>query len=200
MLALPLSFHATAQLMAQFPKELRILGVDPGTQVTGYGLVDIIGKKPRLLQYGVIKLGKHADHALRLHRIFERMLHLIDEYAPDHVALEAPFFGKNVQSMLKLGRAQGAAMAAALHRQIPITEYAPKLVKKSVTGNGTASKEQVAGLLMTQLSFTTKPDDMLDATDALAVALTHHIQQGVQVRNSGSWANFLQKNPGRVAK
>ncbi|MEM9390785.1 MAG: crossover junction endodeoxyribonuclease RuvC, partial [Bacteroidota bacterium] len=133
--------------------ETIILGLDPGTSVMGYGLISVSGQQLKLLQYGVIHLGKYAGHELKLKKIFERVVSLIDDYHPDEVALEAPFYGKNVQSMLKLGRAQGVAMAAALSRQIPITEYAPKKVKQSVTSNGNASKEQVAAMLMTLLNF-----------------------------------------------
>ena len=147
-----------------------------------------------VIQYGVIHLSKYTGHELKLKKIFDRVLALIEEYHPDEVALEAPFYGKNVQSMLKLGRAQGVAMAAALFREIPITEYAPKKVKQAVTGNGNASKEQVAKMLMTLLSLKEVPK-LLDATDALAVAVCHHFQKGKQVKNTGSWAAFLSENP-----
>ncbi|MFY0606139.1 MAG: crossover junction endodeoxyribonuclease RuvC [Cyclobacteriaceae bacterium] len=173
-----------------------ILGVDPGTSVMGYGIIKVRKSQVTLLQFGVIHLSKYAGHELKLKKIFERILSLIDDYHPDEVALEAPFFGKNVQSMLKLGRAQGVAMAAALSREIPITEYAPKKVKQSVTGNGNASKEQVAAMLKTLLKFDEAP--LLDATDALAVALCHHYQGGKPVQSAKSWKAFLADNPGRV--
>jgi crossover junction endodeoxyribonuclease RuvC len=178
-------------------KEKIILGLDPGTVVMGYGLISIKGTTLELLQFGVIHLDKYDEHELRLKKIFDRVLNLIDEYHPDEVALEAPFFGKNVQSMLKLGRAQGVAMSAALFREIPIIEYAPKKVKQSVTGNGNASKEQVAKMLMTLLKIRELPK-LLDATDALAVALCHHFQKGIKTQSTKSWKNFLQLNPDRV--
>jgi crossover junction endodeoxyribonuclease RuvC len=180
-------------------KEKIILGLDPGTNIMGYGVITIQGSKIRLLQFGVIKLGKVDSHELRLKKIFDRVLSLIDEYHPDEVALEAPFFGKNVQSMLKLGRAQGVAMSAALYREIPIVEYAPKKVKQSVTGNGNASKEQVAKMLMTLLAIKELPK-LLDATDALAVALCHHYNNGQAKTKVKSWGAFLKENPGRLKK
>lgn len=183
--------------MGKVIRENIILGLDPGTNIMGYGVITIRGGKFELLQFGIIRLGKVDSHELRLKKIFERVLSLIDEYHPDEVALEAPFFGKNVQSMLKLGRAQGVAMSAALYRQIPITEYAPKKVKQSVTGNGNASKEQVAKMLMTLLSIKEMPK-LLDATDALAVALCHHYQQGVVKPKAKSWEAFIKDNPGRL--
>lgn len=163
----------------------------------GYGLIAVAGQQLKLLQFGVIHLSKYTQHELKLKKIFERVLSLIDDYHPDEVALEAPFYGKNVQSMLKLGRAQGVAMAAALSREIPITEYAPKKVKQSVTSNGNASKEQVAAMLMTLLSFQESPR-LLDATDALAVAVCHHFQQGSAKSSVKSWKAFVSENPGRV--
>ncbi|MEQ8245415.1 crossover junction endodeoxyribonuclease RuvC [Fulvivirga sp.] len=179
-------------------KEQIILGLDPGTSVMGYGLITIKGQKISVLQFGVIHLSKYSGHELKLKKIFERVISLIDDYHPDEVALEAPFFGKNVQSMLKLGRAQGVAMAAALSREIPITEYAPKKVKQSVTSNGNASKEQVANMLMTLLKIKELPK-LLDATDALAVAVCHHFQKGsLQKAGPKSWKAFVGDNPGRV--
>jgi len=178
-------------------KEKIILGLDPGTNVMGYGIISIKGSKLELLQYGVIHLSKYSGHELKLKKIFDRVLNLVDEFHPDEVALEAPFFGKNVQSMLKLGRAQGVAMSAALYREIPITEYAPKKVKQSVTGNGNASKEQVAKMLMTLLAIKEIPK-LLDATDALAVALCHHFQKGELKSKSKSWEGFLKDHPERV--
>ena len=178
-------------------KEKIILGLDPGTTIMGYGIICIKGSAISLLQYGVIHLNKYAAHELKLKKIFERVLSLVDEYKPDEVALEAPFFGKNVQSMLKLGRAQGVAMSAALYRSIPIVEYAPRKIKQSVTGNGNASKEQVAKMLMNVLSIHELPK-LLDATDALAVAVCHHYQQGLVKSKNRSWSAFLKENPGRI--
>lgn len=180
-------------------KEKIILGLDPGTNIMGYGIIVVVGSRMSMMQYGVINMGKYGDHALKLKKIFERVLALVDEYKPDEVALEAPFFGKNVQSMLKLGRAQGVAMSAALYREIPITEYAPKKVKQSVTGNGNASKEQVARMLMQIFSIKELPK-LLDATDALAVAVCHHYQNGALKSKASSWSSFLKENPGRVKK
>ncbi|REE05732.1 crossover junction endodeoxyribonuclease RuvC [Marinoscillum furvescens] len=175
-----------------------ILGIDPGTTVMGYGIIKTRKQQVTLLQFGVIHLSKYSGHELKLKKIFERVISLIDDYHPDEVALEAPFFGKNVQSMLKLGRAQGVAMAAALSREIAITEYAPKKVKQSVTGNGNASKEQVAAMLKTLLKFDDAPK-LLDATDALAVALCHHYQGGGTTKASyKSWKAFLSENPNRA--
>lgn len=182
---------------AKDTKEKVILGLDPGTSVMGYGLILITGNKMSLLQFGVIHLSKYKNHEIKLKKIFERVISLIDDYHPDEVALEAPFFGKNIQSMLKLGRAQGVAMAAALSRDIPIVEYAPKKVKQSVTGNGNASKEQVAQMLMTLLSFTEAPK-LLDATDALAVAVCHNFQGGINVQQGKGWKAFLKNNPDRA--
>ncbi|MFA0963030.1 crossover junction endodeoxyribonuclease RuvC [Roseivirga sp. BDSF3-8] len=177
-------------------KEKIILGLDPGTTVMGYGIIIVKGNRMSLLQFGVIHLSKYSQHELKLKKIFDRVASLLDEHCPDEVALEAPFYGKNVQSMLKLGRAQGVAMAAALSREIPITEYAPKKVKQSVTGNGNASKEQVAEMLKKLLGFTEQPK-LLDATDALAVAVCHNFQNGRGNSPSKSWKAFLKDNPGR---
>lgn len=156
-----------------------IMGIDPGTIVMGYGLIEVRGQEARLLALGVISLSKYEDHYLRLKRIFERVQGLIDEFHPDELAIEAPFFGKNVQSMLKLGRAQGVAMAAALTRDIPITEYVPMRIKQAITGNGAASKEQVAGMVQRYLKI---PQDQmpreLDATDGLAAAQFTHLKMG----------------------
>lgn len=183
----------------RIPQQI-ILGLDPGTTVTGYGIICVNGRQIRLVKYGVIRLGKAGTHEGKLKKIFDEVLKLLDEFTPDEVALEAPFYGKNVQSMLKLGRAQGVAMAAALSRQIPITEYAPKKVKQAVTGNGNASKEQVARTLLQQFGIRQTPH-LLDATDALAVALCHH---GSKHNLSGSaskkisWRNFVELHPHRI--
>ena len=165
--------------------------------VMGYGVLLAAGSIIRVLQYGVIRLDKYESHELRLKKIFERVLALVEEFKPDEVALEAPFFGKNVQSMLKLGRAQGVAMAAALYREVPITEYAPRKVKQAVTGNGNASKEQVSSMMLALLKIKDKPE-FLDATDALAVALCHHHQSKHGVAKTASWSAFIKKNPGRI--
>ena len=176
-----------------------ILGIDPGTTIAGYGVIGINGKNPELIALGVIDLRKQKDHYLKLKHIFDRTLGLIDEYKPDDLAVEAPFYGKNVQSMLKLGRAQGASIAAALYRAVPIYEYAPKKIKMSITGQGSASKEQVAGMLKNLLKF--KGDDiLLDATDGLGAAMCHFFQSQKPSEKSqyGSWKEFMSKNPGRV--
>lgn len=180
-------------------KEKVILGIDPGTNVMGYGLILIEGKQYTVMQYGVIHLKKYENHELKLKKIFERVTGIITEFNPDMVALEAPFYGQNVQSMLKLGRAQGVAIAAALARDIPITEYSPKKIKQSVTGNGNASKIQVAEMLKTLLKLTETPK-LLDATDALAVALCHHFHDGrLQTRGrKAGWKSFIQENPERI--
>ncbi|MBK6266315.1 crossover junction endodeoxyribonuclease RuvC [Marivirga sp. S37H4] len=174
-----------------------ILGLDPGTSVMGYGVIKISGTKMTMLQYGVIHLSKYANHEVKLRKIFDRVTSLINDYLPDEVALEAPFYGKNIQSMLKLGRAQGVAMAAALQKDLPITEYAPKKVKMSVTGNGNASKEQVAEMLKTLLGIKEIPK-LLDATDALGVAVCHHFQGKTGTSSTKSWKAFINDNPGRV--
>lgn len=180
-------------------KERIILGIDPGTNVMGYGLILCKGEKMSVIQFGVIHLSKYKNHEIKLKKIFDRVTELLKEYLPDEVALEAPFFGKNVQSMLKLGRAQGVAMAAALNRDMPIHEYAPKKVKQSVTGNGNASKEQVAHMIQMLLKFDEVPK-LLDATDALAVAICHHYSSKSVLGRSGkkSWKSFIADNPGRV--
>ena len=179
------------------PKEKIILGLDPGTNVMGYGLVLVNGQKLSVIQYGVFKLAQYTTHELKLKKIFERVMGILNEFTPDEVALEAPFFGKNVQSMLKLGRAQGVAMAAALSCEIPITEYSPKKVKQSVTGNGNASKEQVAKMLMSLLNIKEEPK-MLDATDALGVAVCHYFQNGKSASKKKTWASFVNDNPTRM--
>ncbi|MCD4768875.1 MAG: crossover junction endodeoxyribonuclease RuvC [Bacteroidales bacterium] len=176
-----------------------ILGIDPGTTIAGYGVIVIEESEPSLISLGVIDMRKIKDHYLKIKHIFDRTLGLIDEYHPDELAIEAPFYGKNVQSMLKLGRAQGASIAAALHRSIPVYEYAPRKIKMSITGVGSASKEQVSSMLMILLKF--KSDDiLLDATDGLAAALCHYYQSNKPETGSkyNSWKDFMNKNPGRV--
>lgn len=178
-----------------------IIGIDPGTNIMGYGILGIVGKKPKMIAMGVIQLNKFESHYLRLRRIYERVTQLVEQYLPDEMAIEAPFFGKNVQSMLKLGRAQGVAMAAALSRDVPITEYEPRKIKMAITGNGGASKEQVQAMLQRILDI---PQSsllpQLDATDALAAALCHHYESDRPKIEKGcsSWKEFISKNPGRV--
>jgi crossover junction endodeoxyribonuclease RuvC len=177
-----------------------ILGIDPGTSITGYGVIKIIsGGDPELIAIGLLDLTKFDDHYVKLKYIFDRVTGIIDEYHPDELAIEAPFFGKNVQSMLKLGRAQGAAIAAALSRSVPIFEYAPRKIKMSITGQGAASKEQVASMLMNILKFSLN-DIRLDATDGLAAALCHFYQTNNPVKQKAynSWKDFINKNPGRA--
>ncbi|MEY3397486.1 MAG: hypothetical protein RL220_80, partial [Bacteroidota bacterium] len=163
---------------------------------------EVMGKKPSLMVMGVLQLDKIDDHALKLQKIFDRTIGLIEEFHPDELAIEAPFFGKNVQSMLKLGRAQGVAIAAALSRQIPMVEYAPRKIKQSITGNGNASKEQVAAML--QQVFSIPVHEMpakLDATDGLAVALCHHYATSSVLGSAGKakdWKSFIKNNPGRI--
>lgn len=164
----------------------------------GYGLVHIKGNKIELIVMGVLRLEKIGDPALKLQKIFEKVVHLIEEYKPDELAIEAPFFGKNVQSMLKLGRAQGVAIAGALSKNLPIQEYSPKKIKQSITGNGNASKEQVSEMLKTLLNFKETPE-FLDATDALGVAVCHHFQRkpGTATKTYSGWKSFLAENPNK---
>lgn len=176
-----------------------ILGIDPGTNIMGFGLIVDKGKKIELIALDVIKLNHLDTHPLKLKSIFEKVLGLIDHYHPDEVALEAPFFGKNVQSMLKLGRAQGVAMAAALYRDIPIFEYSPRKVKQSITGHGNASKEQVSAMINRLLVITEQPK-YFDATDAVAVACCHYFQRTAEgpATSYTGWGAFVSNNPGRV--
>jgi len=180
-------------------KEKIILGIDPGTRIMGYGFISICNNKIELLCLDVVNLEKIKDHPLKLKKIFETTLELIDQYHPDELAIEAQFFGKNVQSMLKLGRAQGVAIAAALHRTIPIFEYSPKRIKQSICGNGNASKEQVAAMLENILKIKNMPKQ-LDATDGLAVAICHYYQSRSMQTEKGikGWESFLKKNPDRI--
>lgn len=177
-----------------------ILGIDPGTSIMGYGIVKEVKNKADLLCMGVVKLDHLDDHPHKLKHIFERTVLLIDQYHPDCLAIEAPFYGKNIQVMLKLGRAQGVAMAAALSRSIPIFEYSPRKIKQSITGNGNASKEQVGAMLKTLLEFTETPA-FLDATDGLAVALCHSFQKTGSAGNKNSysgWDAFAKDNLKRI--
>jgi crossover junction endodeoxyribonuclease RuvC len=163
----------------------------------GYGVVCAKGKTIELVSHGVLKLEKYPDHAIKLRMIFDKMIGLIEGYHPDELAIEAPFYGKNVQSMLKLGRAQGVAIAAALSRDIPYTEYAPRRIKQAITGSGSASKEQVAKMIQTLLSMNTLPD-YLDASDGLAAAVCHCFQNKTSSQAGySSWKSFINNNPGR---
>ncbi|MDR1896361.1 MAG: crossover junction endodeoxyribonuclease RuvC [Prevotellaceae bacterium] len=177
------------------------MGIDPGTTVTGYGIISVSGSTASLVVLGVIELYKYDDHYRKLQRIFERVTQLIEEYKPGELAIEAPFYGKNVQSMLKLGRAQGAAMAAALAQHLPIAEYAPRKIKLAITGQGAASKEQVAKILQNLLKIKELPKD-LDATDGLAAAMCHFFQSNRPAAGASykSWKDFIGKNPGRVKR
>lgn len=193
--------------MNKIVKELIVLGIDPGTNVTGYGIISVKQKQFTMIAAGVLKLEDLDDHHLKLKRIFERILQIVETYKPDECAIEAPFFGKNVQSMLKLGRAQGVAIAAALYREIPVYEYSPRKVKMAVTGRGAATKEQVAAMLQRIASFETLPK-YLDATDALAVAVCHSLQLNPTAtstsasrkskKKGNSWASFASQNPDKI--
>lgn len=177
-----------------------ILGIDPGTTVMGYGLVHVQGKNLKLINFGAIQLSKLGNQPDKLKRIFDRVEAIVTEYKPDELAIEAPFFGKNVQSMLKLGRAQGVAIAVALSKNIPYEEYTPKRIKQSITGNGNASKEQVASMLQTVLQFKEMPR-YLDATDGLAAAVCHHFSKGIGENNktgAKDWASFVKQNPSKL--
>ena len=176
-----------------------ILGIDPGTTIMGFGLIKTTKREMRLIQLHELQLKKYDNHFLKLQKIFNRTIEIIDEFHPDEIAIEAPFFGKNVQSMLKLGRAQGVAMAAGLSRQIPITEYSPKKIKMSITGNGNASKEQVAKMLKNILSFEELPKN-LDSTDGLAAAVCHHFNKNHINKETkfSSWRSYIEQNPKRT--
>ena len=179
-----------------------IMGIDPGTNVMGYGIIKCIGQKAEMVAMGVIDMRKEDDPYLRHGHIFERVTGIIDEYLPDEIAIEAPFFGKNVQSMLKLGRAQGVAIAAAIQHSVPIHEYAPMKIKMAITGTGTASKEQVAGMLQRILKL--NKDEMpkfMDATDALGAAYCHFMQISSPLSSGkkySSWKDFVKKNSDRI--
>lgn len=187
--------------MVQTKVEKIILGIDPGTNVMGYGIIKVMGNKASMIAMGVIDMRKTTDQYLRLGHIFERITGIIESYLPDEVAIEAPFFGKNVQSMLKLGRAQGVAIAAAIQRDIPIHEYAPLKIKMAITGQGQASKEQVAGMLRRLLHLDeSEMPKFMDATDALGAAYCHFLQMGSPesgVKYSG-WKDFINKNPNKL--
>ena len=185
------------------PLEKVILGIDPGTNVLGYGVIKVTGNKVSMVAMGVIDLRKCADVYLKLGRIYERVMGVIDSFLPDELAIEAPFFGKNVQSMLKLGRAQGVAIAAAISRDIPIHEYAPLEIKKAITGCGQASKEQVAGMLKRMLKIEEKSMlPFMDATDALGAAYCHYLSSSrpdVATKGPHSWKDFVKQNSDRVS-
>lgn len=176
-----------------------ILGIDPGTTIMGYGIIQVKNKKLFLITYGVIHLQKLATHPDKLKRIFERVDAIIKEYKPDEMAIEAPFFGKNVQSMLKLGRAQGVCIAASLNRNVPFEEYTPRRIKQSITGKGSSSKEQVAAMIQQLVGLKEIPKH-LDATDGLAAAICHHFSKGVGEHNktkASNWKAFISENPSR---
>ena len=182
-------------------REKIILGIDPGTTIMGFGLIKVKGKNMEFLQLNELQLKKYSDHYIKLKLIFERTIELIDNFKPDEIAIEAPFFGKNVQSMLKLGRAQGVAMAAGLSREIPITEYSPKKIKMAITGNGNASKEQVAKMLQSLLNLKELPKN-LDSTDGLAAAVCHFYNSGKvsTSKNYSGWNAFVKQNETRIIK
>ena len=177
-----------------------ILGIDPGTIVLGYGIIEIEKQKIKLLSMGVIQLSKYEDPLQKLKIIYEKVQGLISSYNPAHCAVETPFYGKNVQSMLKLGRAQGVAIASALTSNVEVFEYSPKKIKQSVTGNGNSSKEQVAAMLQTLCAFELQPK-FLDATDGLAAAVCHHFQNRTTAtagKKVTGWKDFLKQNPARI--
>jgi crossover junction endodeoxyribonuclease RuvC len=178
-----------------------ILGIDPGITIMGYGIISCDSKNLEMVTLGVIQLRKYEEQMMKLKHIFHRSLELIESYKPDELAIESQFYGKNVQSMLKLGRAQGISISAALYRNVPVFEYAPRRIKQSITGNGSASKEQVAQMLIRILKLKEVPE-YLDATDALAVAVAHYFQGGKpelgSSKKQGSWESFIKNNPGRV--
>ena len=180
----------------------RLLGVDPGTNVLGYAIIEIRNKKIHLIDMGVVHMARLNQQQLKLKKIFEQLQKIIKKYKPQQMAIEAPFYGKNVQSMLKLGRAQGVAIAAAITKGVEITEYSPKKIKQSVTGNGNASKEQVAAMLENILNAKLE-DNYLDATDALATAVCHHFQMGNPLsgkKRYNNWQGFIKENPDRLKK
>ena len=181
-------------------KTIRYIGVDPGTNVLGYAVIEIVQKQIRLVELDVLRMSKYDSPAAKLKAIFEGLQRIIIKYKPSEMAIEAPFYGKNVQSMLKLGRAQGVARAAAMTKGVEVTEYSPKRIKQAITGNGNATKEQVAAMLATLTS--TKLDSYpLDATDALATAVCHYFQSTSKLKGGKKykgWEGFLKDNPNRV--
>ncbi len=178
----------------------RLLGIDPGTNVLGYAVVEVQGKELRLLDIGVVQMHQMTEQQLKLKHIFERLQTIIRIYEPREMAIEAPFYGKNIQSMLKLGRAQGVAMAAGITLGVDTTEYSPRKIKQSVTGNGNAAKEQVAAMLGQILKVDLSAYD-LDATDALGAAVCHYYQSQSPLASSrryNDWSSFLKENPDRL--
>ena len=175
------------------------MGIDPGTTIMGFGIIKVVDRQMHFVQMNELLLQRYDDPYIKLKLIFERTLELIDTHHPDEIAIEAPFYGKNVQSMLKLGRAQGVAMAAGLSRQVPITEYMPKKIKMAITGNGNASKEQVAKMLQSLLKLKELPKN-LDSTDGLAAAVCHFYNQGTIAVGKGysGWAAFVKQNPDKI--
>ena len=176
-----------------------ILGIDPGTNMMGFGVLDASGKEPGYIDMGVLDIRREGDHYQKLNAIFQTTIRLIRNYSPMELAIEAPFYGKNVQSMLKLGRAQGVAIAAALSMDLPVYEYAPRKIKLAITGVGQASKEQVAAMLERMFKIADMPGN-LDATDGLAVAVCQFYEDNSPVKKSSAkgWEDFIRKNPGRV--
>lgn len=188
-------------VLQRIDNERIILGIDPGTNIMGYGVIKVVSNKAEMVAMGIIDMRKMTDPYLRLGNIFQRVKGIIEEYLPDEMAIEAPFFGKNIQSMLKLGRAQGVAIAAAINHDIPIFEYAPLKIKMAITGQGQASKEQVADMLLRLLKL--DKDNLpkfMDATDALGVAYCHYLQTGRLVNNVSykGWKDFINKNKERI--
>lgn len=182
----------------------RIIGIDPGTNILGYAIIEIEKPIIKVNSLGVIHLDKLGDHYTKLRKIFEKITYLLETYQPTAMAIEAPFFGKNVQAMLKLGRAQGVAITAAMMKDITVEEYAPRKIKQAVTGNGNASKQQVANMLQHMLKMDTMPT-YLDATDALGAAVCYHLESTnilgkVGKKKGKGWAAFIKNNPGRVKK
>ncbi len=176
-----------------------ILGIDPGTNMMGFGVVNASGKEPAYIDMGVLDFTKESDHYQKINAVFKSTRRLIENYSPQELAIEAPFFGKNIQSMLKLGRAQGAAISAALLMNLPVYEYAPRKIKLAITGMGQASKEQVASMLARMFKITDMPSN-LDASDGLAAAVCHFYEKRSPVKKGGAvnWEDFVRKNPGRI--
>ncbi len=180
-----------------------ILGIDPGTNNMGLGIIGIKNNSPSIIAVDILKTEKYEDHAVKLKKIFDIVLRTIEQFHPDELAIESQFFGKNVQSMLKLGRAQGVAISAALFRDIPVVEYSPRKIKQSITGRGNASKEQVAAMLTRTLNLKEIPKD-LDITDALAVAICHYYQNNNKSSNNAKekkysdWKSFISQNPDKI--
>ena len=198
---LPRKERGSVKILSLLQKAAKIiLGIDPGTLMMGYGIIEISGSAITMKEMSVLKLSGKKDNYIRLQLIHEKVIELIKKHKPHEFAIEAPFFGKNVQSMLKLGRAQGVAIAAAISAGLPVTEYSPKKIKQSITGNGNADKEQVWKMLQRMLSLKEEPK-YFDATDALAVAVCHHFQDKPALKANGTlkgWEDFISKNPSRL--